>query len=92
MSQYVSHVHGGVAELTRTEQTVYDVWKTADGIFEGEPVSKTITFRLKNGETEGWVKVTGGEEAFATNSPNTFSVPPNHRCEVLGCIVKFTRA
>jgi hypothetical protein len=80
-------------KMDTTVATVYDVWKTADGLFPPEASAKTISFK------GGFVRVRGQDwasiidEGWAGNTERTFQVPPWHYCEVLGSAeIKFTRA
>ncbi|KAH7305397.1 hypothetical protein BKA65DRAFT_415781, partial [Rhexocercosporidium sp. MPI-PUGE-AT-0058] len=73
--------------------TGYDVWKRADGLYEGEATAKWITFRhgFVRVRKQDWVSIL--EEGWASNTERSFYVPSGHYCEVLGsCTFKFTRA
>jgi hypothetical protein len=72
--------------------TIYDAWKSADGLFKGEAVAKWITFKSSSDDSPGFVRVVGGEEGYTTDTPRKFFVPPNHSCEVLGCEIMFSQA
>jgi hypothetical protein len=52
----------------------------------------TNTFKSSSEGSAGFVRVIGGEEGYADKTERTFRVPPNHSFEVLGCMIKFTRA
>jgi hypothetical protein len=78
--------------LTNGEyQTVYDVWKRADGLFHAENTEKWISFVSSSNERAGFVRVVGGEEGFTHKILKKFHVPAGHSCEVLGCEIMFTR-
>lgn len=74
------------------EPTVYDVWKPADGLFKGEGVAKWITFTSRRKDSDGFVRVVGGEEGFTRDTSKKFYVPKWCDCEVLGCKIMFSRA
>lgn len=73
-------------------KTIYDVWKSADGLFAGQPEDKLITFKSSSDGSVGFVRVVGGEEGYTTQGERTFRIPSGASFEVLGCMVKFTRA
>jgi hypothetical protein len=74
-------------------KTIYDEWKPADGLFWGKPENKKITF-IPSSEDPGFVRVVGGEEGYirVNEPPRTFDIPSGASFEVLGCLIKFTRA
>jgi hypothetical protein len=71
--------------------TLFGVWKPADGLFQGEPTGKWITFVSSSENSAGFVRVVGGDEGYTSDKPRKFYVPPYHSCEVLGCKIMFTR-
>lgn len=73
-------------------QTVYDVWKRADGLFPAEDSAKWISFVSSREGLSGFVRVVGGDEGFTGNTVKKFYIPSGHSCEVLGCRIMFTQA
>jgi hypothetical protein len=82
-----------MAELPKMnpdEQTVYDEWRVADGLFPKEPVPKRVHFVARQGKV-GFVRVRGGNEGYAGDTEKAFDIPAGHELEVLNCTIKFTR-
>ena len=78
--------------LTRIEhQTVYNVWKPADGVFKSENITKYIHFVSKRSDKLGWVKVVGGSEGYASNTLQKFEILADCEFEVLSCNIMFTQ-
>lgn len=80
-------------EQQNLNKTIYDVWHKADGLHKGEESPKWITF--KNGfvrvRKSDWVTI--AQEGWATDTPESFFVPPLYSCEVLGNPdIRFIRA
>lgn len=74
-------------------QTVYNEWRTADGLFRPEQIPKTIWFK------KGFVRVRDADwntivqEGWAVgDETQSFQVPSGHYCEVLGSPqIRFTK-
>jgi hypothetical protein len=72
-------------------QTVYDAWREADGLFPSETTDKRVHFVAQDGKT-GFVRVRGGEEGYAGSKAKEFNVPAGCELEVFGCEIMFTRS
>jgi hypothetical protein len=70
-------------------QTVYNEWREADGLFPKETTDKRVHFVALKGKV-GFVRVRGGEEAGPAEK--AFNVPADHELEVFGCKIMFTRS
>ena len=72
-------------------QTIYDEWRPADGLFPVESTAKRISFVTHIHGKVGFVRVRGGQEGYASGTMQTFDIPTGHMCEVFNCKIKFTR-
>lgn len=79
-------------KMDTTAATVYDEWKSADGLFNPESTAKTISFKdgFVRVRKQDWASIV--DEGWAGNVERTFQVPAWHYCEVLGTpLIMFTR-
>ncbi|KAH6667398.1 hypothetical protein B0J14DRAFT_489630 [Halenospora varia] len=80
-------------KMDTTAETVYDEWRSADGLFNPESSAKTISFKdgFVRVRKQDWASIV--DEGWAGNVERTFKVPPWHYCEVLGSAqIKFAKA